>query len=363
MYIGEKGLMTVCKPGVSVIICTFNGALRLPETIAHLDRQKVNGDNPPPIPWEVILVDNASTDNSGEIVVKLWKRQDADLRLVREPNPGLIYARLCGLREAQFEYISFIDDDNWVDERWVQTVYHILHHKPGVGVCGGVVEAICEVTPPPWFEKYKKSYAVGGQGQKTGYVPDEQGYLFGAGLSLRKSAFQLILENGFKPFLTGRKRKLPLSGEDSEICCAFRLAGWKLWYDEQLKLKHFIPKKRLKWKYLCKMSRGFGASHVILDIYKVLNSKEIHLIKPPDFWQRLKKTCTSVWELKHFWGRANKFEGVPEKIYFERQWGKLKSFLKLGKTGFINFCLYSMELKKKLAGLAKRAGTMNLRDL
>jgi len=51
------------KPGVSVVICTYNGAERLPETIRHIANQTV----PAHIPWEFIVVSNACTDNTEEV--------------------------------------------------------------------------------------------------------------------------------------------------------------------------------------------------------------------------------------------------------------------------------------------------------
>ncbi|MCM8776282.1 MAG: hypothetical protein NC930_08060, partial [Candidatus Omnitrophica bacterium] len=60
------------------------------------------------------------------------------------------------------------------------------------------------------------------------------------------------------------------AGEDAEICYLLRLAGYRLWYDDRLKLKHFIPGERLTWDYLRALWRGFGEAGVYLDPYKFL---------------------------------------------------------------------------------------------
>src|SRR5437867_4426773 len=137
---------------VSVVICCHNSAQRLPETLGHLARQKFEAS----IPWEVIVVDNASTDETPKIARNCWPAQARSiLRIVPEPQPGLSHARIRGFAEAKYAIVCFIDDDNWVCPDWVQTVAKTMSLHPEVGACGGRIEAVCEIEPPPWFETYK----------------------------------------------------------------------------------------------------------------------------------------------------------------------------------------------------------------
>jgi glycosyltransferase involved in cell wall biosynthesis len=78
--------------GVSVAICSHNGEKRLPRTIAHLKRQKVvNG-----LKWEVLLIDNASSDHTAAVVRQCWNDDaPAPLRIIHEPRLGLGHARAC----------------------------------------------------------------------------------------------------------------------------------------------------------------------------------------------------------------------------------------------------------------------------
>ncbi|HLB90290.1 MAG TPA: glycosyltransferase, partial [Terriglobales bacterium] len=109
--------------GVSAIVCCYNSASRLPATLAHLASQRCEGR----FPWEVILVDNASTDGTGRIAQELWP-QDAPvhLRVVHEARLGLAYARQRGISAARYELLSFVDDDNWVCPNWVQLVWELM---------------------------------------------------------------------------------------------------------------------------------------------------------------------------------------------------------------------------------------------
>jgi glycosyltransferase involved in cell wall biosynthesis len=60
------------QPGVSIIICCHNSAKLLPQTLAHLKAQK----NEANVAWEVIVVDNASTDETSRVSLSLWPEYD-----------------------------------------------------------------------------------------------------------------------------------------------------------------------------------------------------------------------------------------------------------------------------------------------
>ena len=122
--------------GVSIVICCHNGAERLPETIRHIARQRV----PSYIPWELIIVDNGSTDDSA-LVARLARqkhRVDTYMRIVSEPALGLSYARATGFREARYEFVIMCDDDNWLHENYVGIVYQFLSGNTNFGTVGGL---------------------------------------------------------------------------------------------------------------------------------------------------------------------------------------------------------------------------------
>jgi glycosyltransferase involved in cell wall biosynthesis len=251
-------------PGVSVVLCCYNSAHRLPRALAHLAVQRV----PKTLDWEVIIVDNASDDKTRDVALEAWNRVGAvPLRVVMESRSGQAFARNRGLAEAKYDIVSFVDDDNWVCPEWVELVWDVMKSHPDVGACGGFSEALCEVQPPKWFEDYKASYAIGPESIKSGDITNSRGWLWGAGLSIRKSAWQHLVSNGFFPLLVGRQPGKLGSGDDTELCFALRLAGWRLWYEPRLRLQHFLSAPRLKWTYLRKLHRAFGASTVGHDPY------------------------------------------------------------------------------------------------
>lgn len=258
------------RDGVSVIICCYNSEERIPSVLEHLGQQK-NADS---FSWEVLLVDNASTDNTAEVAKDSWERESIALRVVKEPVPGLIHARIKGLSEAKYKIILFVDDDNLLSDTYVSVAYQIMLDHPEVGLAGGLGRPVSTAPLPSWFEAYQSAYAVGEQADEEGYVPQSRTYLHGAGIVMRKEGWEFLMNQGFTFHLGGRTGKSLASGEDSEISYAFRLAGYRLWYSPSLTFKHLIDKNRLNWNYLIKLIKAFGRSRVILEPYHVQVSTE-----------------------------------------------------------------------------------------
>src|SRR4051812_24919777 len=103
-------------------------------TLEYLLVQRV----PPQIDWEVLVIDNGSTDETGLVAHRCWP-PDAPtrLRIVREEALGLSRARRRGFIEARHEVVCFVDDDSWLCPDWVEIASTILGARPDVAVCGG----------------------------------------------------------------------------------------------------------------------------------------------------------------------------------------------------------------------------------
>ncbi|RJR29207.1 glycosyltransferase family 2 protein [Candidatus Microgenomates bacterium] len=254
------------KLGVSIAICSHNSEQVIEKTLLHLSKQKTS----PGRKWEILLIDNKSTDQTTKKVKNLMSINlilKSKIRIIKENKLGISNARLKALISSNYEIISFIDDDNWVTPNWVEKAATIMENQPSFAVCGGHNRAPKLDNKPAWFEKYKECYAIGKQGIKTGDITSERGFVWGAGMSIRKKAWEEINQKGFKFFLTGRIGNTRSAGEDSELCFALRLTGWKIWYDEELVLTHDIDTKRLNWRELRKMFRGFGVGRAGHDPY------------------------------------------------------------------------------------------------
>jgi glycosyltransferase involved in cell wall biosynthesis len=251
-------------PGVSIVICTYNGAERIEQTLSCLMAQHC----PETVRWEVVLVDNGSIDNTSLIARSYWK-SEAPLIIVAEPKKGITHARLKGIEASRFEFISFIDDDNWVNPSWVETIYRNFSENGAMDMCGGDNEAVYETAPPPWVAAVRGCFAIGRQGETTGDISSSGKLLWGAGLSFRKSRFITLVSAGFRFHTQGRTGSKLSAGEDSELNMAFLAAGFRLWYVDDLKLRHCIPVRRLTWEYVKEIFKGLGESEVLLDMYRL----------------------------------------------------------------------------------------------
>ncbi len=251
--------------GVSIVICCYNSSKLLPETLKHISRLNL----PDHIPFEVIIVDNNSVDDTSEIAEKffLQLRRHPDFQILKQPIQGLSSARRMGIDNAKYEYLIFCDDDNWLDEEYAAISYDIMQGNEKIGVLGGQSEAVTNGTFPGWFEKFQQSYSAGKQYEKSGFVTWENSVLWGAGMVLRKSALEYLFSNGYESVLSDRLGNTLTSGGDIELCYALRLSGWEILYEPSLKIKHFISQERLSWEYLRKLSRGFGSQKVDLEPY------------------------------------------------------------------------------------------------
>jgi glycosyltransferase involved in cell wall biosynthesis len=265
--------------GVSIVICCYNSESTIGRVLDRLAVQKgIDG-----LEWEVVVVDNASTDRTVETARAAWTRGEIPFRVVYERKPGLSNARRKGLAEAVHEVVVFVDDDNLLDEGYISLAHQIMTGYPDVGLAGGLGIPLASVELPRWFKANEAAYAVGPQGGEAGYLPDNRIYLHGAGIVMRKSVWELLISSGFVFMLSGRKGQSLTSGEDTELSCVFRLTGYRLWYDPGLRFEHMIPENRLRWNYLIRLAREFGKSAVVLDIY-IYNMRFRNLRS----WQRLR---------------------------------------------------------------------------
>ena len=249
---------------ISVIVCCYNSELLLPNTLRCLASQKTNIE----LNYEVILINNNSTDSTVQVANKLWSNFNtiAKLKVFDEPNPGLANARARGVKEASSEILLFCDDDNWLDENYLNIAFNYMINSPKSGVLGAQTEGVLEGKEPEWWKDKANGYAVGKQLEASGQATNRR-YVWGAGMVIRKEILEKLIKAGFQSLLMGRSGETLSSGDDSEICRWAIIMGYDIWYLEELKLKHFITERRLSQDYVDKLYEGHHSSQGILKIY------------------------------------------------------------------------------------------------
>jgi len=253
-------------PGVSVIICCYNSASRLYETLQHLSQQEV----PENFLWEIILVNNASTDNTVELATEAWKsfnRNDNIFRIVEEQQPGQMFARKKGVKEAAYEHVIFCDDDNRLDKHYVFYAHATLLKDNNIGAAGGQNLPVTNAEKyPDWWEPYRDKYALGIPARESGDV-SHRGFVLGAGLVTRRALFLQAFDDKYPSLLNGRNGESLSTGDDFEYCKRILLWGYRLFYEEKLILEHFIPKERLTVSYRDRLMQGIEEASIILNEY------------------------------------------------------------------------------------------------
>ncbi len=246
------------KKGVSVIICCYNSSSKLLPTLQHLAAQtKMSG-----LEYELIIVDNNCTDDSVALAKHTWQQLSTPFaqKIITQKKAGLNFARQAGISSALYPIVVLCDDDNWLCEHYLQTVFSLFEKMPQVGMIGGVGEAVSDIPLPTWFDAVKGfGYAVGTEGRYTGYTPS----VYGAGMALRRDLFsKLIIDNTI--VLSDRKGESLSSGGDSEIAKRFYDAGYHIYLDETLTFKHFLLASRLQWSYYLSLRKSFGKANAQL---------------------------------------------------------------------------------------------------
>lgn len=246
--------------GFSIIVCCYNSASFLPETLAHLARLTP----PKGFLLELILVDNCCTDDSVAFAIELWRtlHQPFDLISVTEAQPGLSFARKRGIETARYGYLLFCDDDNRIEPDYLKVAAPLLESHPEMGMLGGLGLPHYEWIPSYWPHDFY-IYGSGPQAKKNGPAPT----LHGAGIILRKKAFTQLTDAGFRFILSDRKGENLASGGDYELCYAVRMAGFDIWYHNDLKFSHYITRDRVTREYSRRFIRESAPAVDVLDMY------------------------------------------------------------------------------------------------
>lgn len=249
---------------VSVIICTVNPRMDIFQRVLDsVDQQTLATTS-----YEVIVVDNNS--NPPLAIDDLRKDREMTLRLVRQPRPGLSYARIAGITEARGDLFVFVDDDNFLDKNYLQTALSIHEANPGLGAYGGISQAVLERPVGKWKTRLLPYLGVRDHGQevitstKQHWGPWEP---IGAGMVTRRDVaeqFCQILADVPHAGNLGRSGTALLSGEDSLFARVANRLGYACSYQPSLKLQHFIKKQRLKLSYFARLIKGHGRSYVVL---------------------------------------------------------------------------------------------------
>lgn len=258
-------------PLLTVILPTYNPhAERLARTLRALRAQTLPADR-----WETLVIDNASTRFPAAAF--LASHGPANLRVAREPAPGLTRARKHGFHAARADAAVLVDDDNVLAPDYLERALAHLAAHPRTGTLGGPVVPEFAVEPPAWTAEFHGLLALRDLGPRpifsAGPRPDgAAGNIYplhapvGAGMVIRRAAWEAWRRRldaaSAHTAPTDRRGADLSSGGDNDIVMASLTAGWESAYFPDLRLTHLIPAERLQPAYLARLNRGIQRSWV-----------------------------------------------------------------------------------------------------
>jgi len=227
---------------VSAVVCTHNRATYLRRALASLAAQTLAAER-----YEIVVVDNASTDATRELVTRELAGVDR-LRYVFEPQLGVSRARNAGWRAARAPLVAYLDDDAIAAPDWLaRAVSGFAMLEPRPGCLGGPVIPIWEVPRPAWLPDALLPYlTVLELDQGPGPMPRGK-FLYGTNSVFARERLAEI--GGFPPGL-GPIGRWHRSGEDTFVQKQLRERGHPLWYDPALRVQHHVPAERVSRRWV-----------------------------------------------------------------------------------------------------------------
>jgi GT2 family glycosyltransferase len=220
-------------PRVSVVVCSYNGGATLEQCLCSLAKL----DYPD---YEVIVVDDGSTDNTPEILACF-----PEVRAIHQSNQGLSVARNVGLQAATGSIVAYTDSDCVADADWLTHLVDQLLRSDAAAVGGP------NLTPD---DGRVVACVAASPGQPTHMLESDQvaEHIPGCNMAYRREA--LLAINGFDP----QYRK---AGDDVDVCWRLQDAGYWITYAPGAFVWHH--RRQTPWAYL-RQQAGYGEAEALL---------------------------------------------------------------------------------------------------
>ena len=229
-------------PFITVALCTHNHADRLARSLADLAHLKS-----PSQPWEFLVIDNASSDATPQLLAAMdWRPVGVEVRVVREEKLGLSNARNRAVLEARGDFLLFMDDDETPDPNWL-TAYEkaMREHQPDA--LGGRIEVFFEDgVRPRWLQDELLGFLGKLEHGETRWLIERTTPIFGGNFAFHRSVFDRI--GNFDARL-GRQGDANIGGEDTEIYRRLLEHGCRVRWVPEAIIHHRIQTPKLRRSY------------------------------------------------------------------------------------------------------------------
>ena len=229
---------------ISVVVCTHNRSQSLAVALESLASQKFAAS----ADWEILVVDNNSTDNTREVAERFINLYPDRFRYIFEARQGKSYALNTGIENAQGDIFAFTDDDIVAEPTWLENLTSAFAQQTCMGVSGRTLPEK-GFTSPPWLNA-KQVYAMapvaifdlGIERHEINESP------FGNNMAYRKTVFEKY--GAFRVDLGPRAGcSSPQKNEDSEFGSRLLSAKEQLLYEPAAVIYHAVPARRIQQSY------------------------------------------------------------------------------------------------------------------
>ena len=248
-------------PMISVVICTYNRSSSLAKTLESLRQMTV----PSELKWELIVVDNNSTDNTRSIITEFARTSRLNVKYVFEPQQGLCYARNAGVANSNGEITAFTDDDVLVAAEWLTGLADTFTEFDCIAVGGKITQVWDGIIKPNWLSGPYLRLSNGpipcfehGDEAKLISLP-----LLGANMAFRKSAFQKygLFRTDMDVGSLG-----PQLGGDFEFALRLLRAGESIAYSPRALVFHPAEQERITKAYFLRFYYNLGRAEIQLGL-------------------------------------------------------------------------------------------------
>lgn len=232
-------------PHISIVVCTHNRAQGLANSLRSLTHLLTQDE----FSYDVLVVDNASQDDTAQVITKMAEDYPVPLRGVYEGRKGVVYARNRGIVETTGDWVAFFDDDQEADPRWLLELLHLALEKKTRCVGGAVwLKLPADQAHRQLTAKVRMLLGEARWSDKPMAYTPKIGP--GAGnLMIQRTLFTEA--GGFDENILGR-------GEDTDLYFRICALGETCWFSPAAIIHHVIPEARLTEIFFRRLSIGMG---------------------------------------------------------------------------------------------------------
>ena len=239
---------------LSIVVATYNRAQSLLRTLHSVVLQTA-----PKELWECVVVNNNSTDDTEAVFAAFAAEHGQfDLSMVKEHKQGLSNARNCGIAASVGSYIAIVDDDETLEESFVESYIEFFDSFPTALAAGGAVKVRYEGRRPKWMSRFTEQMIANTLDLDVVVTLfPESRVPAGGNMAFRREAFDRV--GLFNPQL-GRNGKSLVGGEENDLFARLRRSGELLYFVPNAAIYHYIPDSKLTDDYFDRLSYNVGLS-------------------------------------------------------------------------------------------------------